>query len=134
MSTRANVYICNNFIAEIPSDAYPNGDFWNLMKSVDGKSQIEFKKAVLAYMKNYEDKHGYNEYLPPTSSGVGNWSYEYCWYPTKQPPLYIDWNNWLGNILVRKINDRLTWEGDKHSYWQVPGPWMLMDELYQNDK
>lgn len=113
--TRANIYIHDTFIGEIGGDAYPDGDLWKMMMELHTNecTEKEFEDAVTRFVA---ERYG-SEYLPPVSSGVGNWSYEYVWVATKNPGEYKDWKNWRGMILVRQP---VFLHG---AYWQVPGPW-----------
>jgi hypothetical protein len=119
--TRGNVYICNEFIGELGSDAYPGGDFWAKMLAMNGCKQIEFEKFVHEYIK---DSWG-DDKLPPESGGVGNWSYEFMWVPKSQPDDYRDWDNWTGEIYVRKY-ERMC------GYFQFPSKWVRINRFREN--
>ena len=115
MSTRANMYIeCSGFIGEIGGDAYPGGDLWEKLTSKETFSLEEYK-AIVDEFKN-------------CGEGVGNWSYEFNWHPTKPLAEYNEWGKWEGVILVRDINRTLTWEKFQ-SYAQVPNAWVLISEF-----
>ena len=116
--TRGNVFICDTFIGELGSDAYPGGDFWDLMVRLDGKRECSFRKSVVEFI---DDK----DRLPPKSSGVGNWSYEYAWFPVLEPRTkkgYRDCRNWRGKIYTRETY-RMS------GYYQIPGPWITLKAM-----
>lgn len=84
--TRANIYIGAEFIGELGGDAYPvakedayyPNSFWRLMESLDGNCDAQtFREQVQAYIL---DRYG-DDYLPPKSEGVSNWTYEYEFTP-----------------------------------------------------
>jgi len=114
--TRANMYAEFKFVGEIGSDSYPGGDLWNELSEQDYYSRDEYMNIV--------DKHKNG------GKGVGNWSYEFNWHPTKQNGEYTDWDNWDGVILVRGINSHLTWKKWNHSYIQVPTQWVWIKEWF----
>jgi hypothetical protein len=134
MSTRANIYVCDRFIQEVPSDAGPGGDLWKLLESLDKARcrECEFVKHIHDHFNDYKD-----DYSSPKSNSFGNWSYEFMWLPLEPPEdtrckhgnPYRDWKRWSGRVLVRGIDRRLTWEWGGHSYHQVPGPWMPLNEF-----
>jgi hypothetical protein len=126
--TRANVYVCDDFVAELPSDAYPGGDWWELMLKLDGCTEAEFRREILTEMADYG-----KEYLPPESQGVGNWTYQFLWYPTAPLGEYREWERWKGRILVCGVNEELTYERFGSSYYQVPGPWVPIGEWKEKD-
>lgn len=116
--TRANVYVMDNFIGEVGSDAYPGGDFWAMMLEMNNSKQSDFEKNV----KEEIESHWGKSKLPPKSGGVGNWSYEFMWVPKTAPNDYTDWDNWEGEVYVRKYQKMC-------GYYQLPDKWVPIAEF-----
>ena len=119
--TRANIYLGDIFFAQVASDAYPGGELWKLMESLDGSTQREFDGNVDALLREWNAERLASEGATP----VGNWSYEFTWMPTVQPESYRDWENWKGVVMVR---EPLEW--GFAGYVQVPGPWQPIGEFH----
>jgi hypothetical protein len=141
MSTRANIFICDHFLTEIASDAYPIRDMtkdawspnslWALMLKLNEQKAThdEFEAAVKEYVSDIGPSY-WSEDWGGISNGVGNWSYEYMWVPFEQPDDFTDWENWRGRIFVRDINSELTWKRFGSSYYQIPDRWIYIEDWW----
>lgn len=122
--TRGNIYVCDDFIAEIGSHAFPGGEVWDVLKAMDNErvTEAEFRERVTTFVR---DCWG-DDYLSPLGHMVGNWSYEFVWRPEIPPSDYKDWEHWQGRVYVRRPAPHV-------GYWQMPGQWMTLQEMERVD-
>jgi len=129
--TRANIYIENEFFAEVGGDAYPGGPLWDLLESMNKKvvgkleKTEEFVKKAISKFVNDPD------YLAPRSSGVSNWSYEYMiTFPWVTERVFGDPNaDRVIRVFVRCPDHYLT----RCSFYYVPGPWVPLEEFEEDE-
>lgn len=98
--TRGNLFAQGgNTYLGYAQTALPDEDLWDLLLTLNGKTEDEYREAVLRYLEeNYPDEY--------KQGPVGNADYEFAFFPT-QPPAsgeFRDWQNWTGIVLVRRID------------------------------
>lgn len=121
---KANIYICEQLIAGVPSIAIGD-NFWAEIDRLQGTTHKEFEARIRTLVAT---RFG-ADYLPPGFTSIPDWGLEFVWFPTQPPDSgWYDYDNWRGNILVRRINTDLTCRRYGASYWQVPGEWQTMPD------
>lgn len=122
---KANIYVCERFIAALPSVSIGD-NLWLEIDKLQGTTYRQFKDRIRFLTWT---RFGV-EYLPDIHKGFDDWGLEFVWYPTQHPLCGREhYEDWTGNILVRKVNVELTSRRYGASYWQVPDEWQAMTDM-----